>query len=148
MDELRVESLSLKHLDAVMLLEQLCFPDPWKRETYKYELGKNDLSHYYGCFYGESLVAFGGFWQVLDEGHVVNVAVHPGFWRQGLGRLLVTHLITACMGLGGQVMTLEVRKSNAAAIALYEKMGFASGGIRPLYYDGQEDAVIMWKELY
>ena len=144
MSELYIERLSLKHVEDVLLVEQLSFADPWSRESCRYELVENELAYYYGCFMEQRLLGFGGFWQILTEGHITNVAVHPDFRSQGLGKLLVTHMMCYCRALGGTAMTLEVRQSNTAALALYSKFGFASVGVRPHYYDDLENAVIMW----
>ncbi|MCL2496144.1 MAG: ribosomal protein S18-alanine N-acetyltransferase, partial [Clostridiales bacterium] len=114
---------------------------------YQRELSENRLAHYFGVWQGECLLAFGGFWQILDEGHITNVAAHPDYRRLGLAQLLITHMMTACRALGGRTMTLEVRENNAAARRLYEKMGFGTAGIRPHYYDNGENAVIMWSRL-
>jgi ribosomal-protein-alanine N-acetyltransferase len=143
LDEPRLQRLSLEHLEDILLVECLSFADPWSRESYRYELADNGLAHYYGCFSSQRLLGFGGFWQVLDEGHIANVAVHPDFRGQGLGYLLVTQLITACRALGGSEMTLEVRQSNLTAQALYRKLGFENIGQRQNYYNNGEDAMIM-----
>ncbi|MCL1905393.1 MAG: ribosomal protein S18-alanine N-acetyltransferase [Clostridiales bacterium] len=142
-----LQRLTLAHLEDVLLVEQLSFTDPWSRESYRYELAENELAHYYGCFLDRRLLGFGGFWQILTEGHIANVAVHPDFRSKGLGKLLVAHLMTACRALGGTAMTLEVRQSNAAARELYRKFGFTSAGVRPGYYNDRENAVIMWADL-
>jgi len=144
MDEPLLKRLSLEHLEDVLALEQLSFAEPWSRASYRQELGSNDLAHYYGCFTGPNLLGFGGFWQILTEGHIANVAVHPHFRGRGLGQLLMMQLMTACRALGGLAMTLEVRESNVTAQSLYRKLGFTSVGVRPHYYNNGEDAVIMW----
>jgi len=146
-DEPYIGRLSLEHLDDILLIEQLSFAEPWSREAYWHELAENELAHYYGCFLQQRLLGFGGFWQILNEGHIANVAVHPDYRSLGLGQLLVAHLIAACRALGGTAMTLEVRQSNVAAQGLYRKLGFASAGLRPNYYDNGENAVIMWRIL-
>lgn len=145
--ELRLERLTADHVEDVLSVERLSFADPWSREAYRHELGENELAHYYGCLLDERLLGFGGFWQILTEGHIANVAVHPDFRGQGVGQLLVTRLMTACRALGGTAMTLEVRQSNTAALALYHKFGFKSAGVRPHYYNNGENALIMWAGL-
>jgi ribosomal-protein-alanine N-acetyltransferase len=147
MDEPYLQRLLPQHLEDILLLEQISFADPWSRDSYRHELTGNKLAHYYGCFVKQRLLGFGGFWQILNEGHIANVAVHPDFRGQGLGQLLVAHLMAVCRALGGTVMTLEVRESNLAAQALYNKFGFLSAGIRPHYYNNGENAVIMWVDL-
>jgi ribosomal-protein-alanine N-acetyltransferase len=147
MDEPRIQRLSSEHIEDILLVERLSFADPWSRESYRQEFCDNSLAHYYGCFLQRRLLGFGGFWQILTEGHISNVAVHPNHRGQGLGQLLLAHMMTACRALGGVAMTLEVRESNVAAQALYRKFGFESAGLRPRYYSNQENALIMWTEL-
>jgi len=147
MDEPRVQRLLPEHVEDILLVERLSFADPWSREAYRRELSENNLAHYYGCFTHRRLLGFGGFWQILTEGHIANVAVHPDFRGQGLGQLLVAHMMAACLSLGGTAMTLEVRESNLAAQTLYRKFGFKSAGARPHYYNNGENALIMWAKL-
>ena len=82
-----------------------------------------------------------------DESDVMNVAVHPDFRRRGIAETLVIGLVDQLKAIGSRCLTLEVRASNAPAIALYEKMGFAEVGRRKNYYrNPREDALIMRKE--
>jgi [ribosomal protein S18]-alanine N-acetyltransferase len=134
--------------DQVFHLDQLSFSRPWSHEAYLEELGENELARYIGFFCEEQLIAFAGYWLIADEGHIVNVAVHPDWRREGWGELLMRHLITLCLGEGGRRMTLEVRRHNEAGCLLYSKLGFKIDGIRPNYYeDPPDDALIMWLEL-
>ncbi|MBR5430257.1 MAG: ribosomal protein S18-alanine N-acetyltransferase [Firmicutes bacterium] len=148
MEDYRVRQLTVDDLDELLRLEEACFSSPWSRESYRRELTENNLAHYWGVFAGGELIGFAGYWLILDEGHITNVAVAPDRRNQGVGRFLVQGVINGCLAGGGRFLTLEVRASNAPALHLYEKMGFVSSGVRPKYYDDpKEDAVIMWKEL-
>ncbi len=90
------------------------------------------------------VVGYGGLSVVLDEGHIMSVAVEPRYRRQGVGELLLNGLIDLAFDLYVSVLTLEVRCSNVAAQALYQKYGFLVVGERPRYYtDNSEDALIM-----
>jgi [ribosomal protein S18]-alanine N-acetyltransferase len=90
------------------------------------------------------VVGYGGLSVVLDEGHVMSVAVAPRYRRQGVGELLLNGLIDLAFDMYVSVLTLEVRCSNVAAQALYQKYGFLVVGERPRYYtDNSEDALIM-----
>ena len=143
--ELTIAKLDISHLAAVHAIETLSFNSPWSEQAYRVELGANPLAHYYGCFKGEELLAFVGLWLVLDEGHICNVAVHPAWRGQGLGEFLLRRVLAACQSMGGKSITLEVRESNAAALALYHKLGFYEAGRRPNYYhDTGETALILW----
>jgi ribosomal-protein-alanine N-acetyltransferase len=92
-------------------------------------------------------VGFAGFWLVLDEAHLADIAVRTAYRRMGLGELLVISIIELAMKLNANVVTLEVRASNLAAQSLYQKYGFTETGMRRGYYieDG-EDALIMATE--
>lgn len=143
-----VRQLTVDDLDQLLRLEEACFSAPWSRESYRRELTENDLAHYWGVFAEDELIGFAGYWLILDEGHITNIAVAPKRQNQGVGGFLLQGVINRCLAGGGKFLTLEVRASNQAALHLYEKAGFVSSGVRPGYYDDpREDAVIMWKTL-
>ena len=147
-EELKIRRLGPLDLEAVLEIEKSSFALPWSREAYENELTRDHLAHFIGCFYQGRMLAFAGYWLLLDEGHIANVAVHPDFRRQGLGELIMTHLITLCKSQGGRKMTLEVRKSNTSAQNIYRRLGFEDAGLRPGYYtDNNEDALIMWANI-
>lgn len=83
------------------------------------------------------------FWHVADEAHVINVAVAPADRRKGIGRALVDNLLSYARHHGVAKIFLEVRASNAAAIALYESAGFSRFNVRERYYADGEDAIEM-----
>lgn len=92
----------------------------------------------------ELILGFAGLWLTAGEAHIVTLAARQGHRRRGLGELLLIAAIEVAMAHRQQVMTLEVRRSNEAAISLYEKYGFTQVGVRRRYYsDNHEDAVIM-----
>ena len=141
----RFARLGPESVDALLAIEQASFPHPWSRDAYQRELAGNRLAHYYGCYLGDTLVAFAGFWLVLDEAHITNVAVAPAFRRRYLGEWLLRRLFVEAQAQGARRLTLEVRAKNIPAIRLYEKLGFRSAGLRKAYYDAPpDDAVIMW----
>jgi ribosomal-protein-alanine N-acetyltransferase len=83
---------------------------------------------------------------VAGELHVNTIAVDPARRRQGLGTRLVQHVIQEARAAGAHDATLEVRRSNTAAIQLYERLGFRVEAIRPKYYtEPEEDALILWR---
>ena len=137
-------------IDAVGALEEQCFADPWTRSTFRHELLSNELAFYWVVRPGghdaalPAVVAYGGYWLMGDEAHIVNVAVHPDFRRRGLGTLVVTGLVDAACRAGAQLITLEVRMSNCDAQHLYARLGFVEVGERRRYYnDNGEDALLM-----
>ncbi|MEW6231855.1 MAG: ribosomal protein S18-alanine N-acetyltransferase [Chloroflexota bacterium] len=90
------------------------------------------------------IVGFAGMWLMVDDAHLVTVAVKPSHRRQGLGELLLIEMLNLSRRLNAQRMTLEVRVSNYAAQALYQKYGFSVQGVRRRYYsDNGEDALVM-----
>ena len=94
-----------------------------------------------------TLLGYAGLLVVLDEGYITNVAVRPAYRRQGIASDLLGVFERFARGHQLAFLTLEVRASNAAAIALYEKMGYARVGVRKNYYEHpREDAVIMTRE--
>ncbi len=134
------------HIAAVAEMEKLCFSDPWSINSITAELN-NALSLWIVALDGEKLVGYVGSQSVLGWSDMMNLAVLPEYRRQGVGESLVTELIKKLQEKKNSCLTLEVRASNAPAIALYEKMGFAQVGKRPNYYHNpKEDALIMRKE--
>jgi ribosomal-protein-alanine N-acetyltransferase len=91
----------------------------------------------------ELILGFVGLWLMVGEAHIVTLAVREGQRRRGLGELLLIAAIEVTVAHGQEVMTLEVRPSNEAAVSLYEKYGFSRVGVRSRYYDNREDALIM-----
>ncbi len=92
---------------------------------------------------GGRVVAYALYWRVVDEVHVLNVATHPGERRRGFARSLMEHVLAISRGGGIRHVLLEVRRSNAAAIALYEGLGFFAVRVRARYYPDGEDAIEM-----
>jgi len=92
----------------------------------------------------ELIIGVIGFWTMVDELHIVTIAVREAFRRRGAGELLIMCAVEFAMVQGMDAVTLEYRRSNEVARALYEKYGFINVGMRPRYYsDNNEDAVIM-----
>lgn len=134
-------------IDQLIAIERQSFSQPWSKEAYLQEFA-NPNCHFFGIFADETLLAYGGYWFILDEAHIANIAVNPDYRRVGMGELIMKYLITDCLSRGGKRMTLEVRRSNQPAISLYQKLGFVAAGYRPRYYtNNNEDALIMWLEI-
>ena len=134
------------HVAQVAELEKLCFSDPWSEQSVASELD-NVLSLWYVALEGDRVVGYIGSQTVCGETDVMNIAVHPDYRRRGIGQILIEELIREITNLGSISLTLEVRASNAPALALYEKMGFAQVGLRKNYYrNPKEDALILRKE--
>lgn len=132
---------------AVMDVERGSFETGWPKTAFERELAHNAMARYIVLESARGVIGFAGLWLMLDEAHIVTVAVLPNERRAGYGRLLVHGLILLAKSEGMQVATLEVRESNEAARALYRRYGFYEVGLRKRYYsDNGEDAVIMTTE--
>jgi ribosomal-protein-alanine N-acetyltransferase len=134
-------------LDQIVAIEHASFSNPWTREMYVRELQNPDVSFLYVLRTpDEGIVAFCSFWLVLDEVHINNLAVRGDFRGRGAGTALLEHVIQAGACRGADRATLEVRRSNAPARRLYERLGFAVAATRPNYYvSPPEDALILWR---
>ena len=143
---MRIEPMTSAHVAQVAELEKLCFSDPWSENSVASEL-KNQLSLWLVALDGDTVAGYVGSQSVLGESDMMNVAVHPDYRRQGIAEELILQLISVLRENGNHCLSLEVRVSNAPAIALYEKLGFAQVGRRPNYYrNPKEDACILRKE--
>ena len=140
----RIEPMTAEHLDEVAALERVCFSNPWSRNLLSEAL-KNDLSAYLVALDDAGRVAgYAGLTVVLDEGSIDNIAVRPDCRRQGVAAQLLQVFLNFAQGNHLAFLTLEVRASNYAAIALYGSRGFRAVGRRKNYYEHPtEDALIM-----
>jgi ribosomal-protein-alanine N-acetyltransferase len=143
-------ALAAADLPEICAIEEASFPTPWSAALFEEELKRPEVCFWSVAFdpqapAGAQVLGYGGFWRIVDEAHITNVAVRQDRRGAGLGRAFLRALLQRAKGLGCQKATLEVRPSNAAAIALYEGEGFATAAIRPRYYsDNDEDALLMW----
>ena len=134
------------HVAQVAALEKLCFRDPWSENSIRSELN-NKLALWLVAEEDDRVAGYVGSQTCGDETDMMNVAVHPDFRRSGFGQTLINALVEELIRIGSCCLTLEVRDSNAPAIALYEKLGFAEIGRRKNYYrNPREDALILRKE--
>jgi ribosomal-protein-alanine N-acetyltransferase len=146
---LELRRLGLGDLGDIERIERAAYPTPWSRSMFAGELAKPS-SISLGAFdadAGGRLVAYLIISRYVDAWHVMNVAVAPEYRRRGVATELLAELFRLTEGDPRRGYTLEVRVSNASAIALYERLGFQATGVRRGYYtDNREDALIMWKD--
>jgi ribosomal-protein-alanine N-acetyltransferase len=144
--------MTVEDLEAVMRIERSAHQRPWSDD-----LVRRELDHEWSTVLlilegesadSESIAGYIIFWMVHDEIHILNVATDPARRRRGLGRALMASAESLGMERGATLSTLEVRKSNEPAIALYRGLGYRQVGLRPRYYaDNNEDALVMVKDL-
>lgn len=139
-----IDFMSNTDIDSVTEISSLCFSVSWSKDSYIKELS-NPLAKYLVAKIDDKVVGFMGTWIVLDESDITNVAVHPAHRNRGIASKLIEAMLDYCKKQNCTAYTLEVRSSNIAAIALYEKHNFKQEGIRKGYYeDNKEDAILMW----
>jgi ribosomal-protein-alanine N-acetyltransferase len=139
-------TLSDRDLDAIVAIEAASFSNPWTRDMYVRELQNPDVSFLYVLRGVEGVIGFCSFWLVLDELHINNLAVRGEFRGRGAGTALLDHALREGASRGAERATLEVRRSNAPARRLYERLGFEVAATRPNYYvSPPEDALILWR---
>jgi ribosomal-protein-alanine N-acetyltransferase len=137
-------------LDAVLAIEQRSFPQPWSRAFFEKGLAAQQARCVVAVRAEDAAPARAGqivgytvVWQVLDERHLLNVAVHPESRGAGIGRHLVEDVLREGAASGGRVVYLEVRAGNVAGRRLYRRLGFHDLGIRRGYYGVGQDAIVM-----
>lgn len=137
--------MSADDLDEVLALERACFGDPWSRASFEAEVADPEGVRWpIVAVRSGRLVGYILVWFILDEAHIANIAVAPMFRFLGLGSYLLRLVIDQALDRSIRWIGLEVRESNEAARALYQRHGFRVTGRRPRYYsDNREDALIM-----
>ena len=145
---MRIEPATAAELDAIHVIEDDAFGKRWPRDAFEAELARPharvDVARQ------RAIVGFCHYWivEVSGEVHILSIASHPAHRRAGIGQKLLAHGLDAGRARGATLATLEVRRGNMAAIALYERAGFRTVHVRKAYYqDDGEDALVMLAEL-
>ena len=133
-------------LPQIQQIEQQSFSVPWTETMLRLQL-EPDSHLFLTAEENGSIVGYVGLMFVLDEGYISNVAVRPDFRRRGIADALLTELERRSRTLLLRFLTLEVRESNSAAIALYEKHGFRTVGRRKDYYEKPREAALLMTKL-
>jgi ribosomal-protein-alanine N-acetyltransferase len=136
-------------LEEILAIENDSFPTPWTPALFRSEMANPISRMVIGrSAEGGEVLGYAVFWRVVDEIHLHNIAVRRDLRRGGIASTLLKEVVRRCRPEGVRWVTLEVRRSNIAAQKLYERFGFAVGGVRRGYYnDTGEDALIMSAEL-
>jgi [ribosomal protein S18]-alanine N-acetyltransferase len=145
-DQVEIRRMVKKDLDEVLAIERMSFPTPWSRNLFEQEflLPHAHLLTAAEGTHPHQVRGYLCFWLVADETHILNLAVHPEWRRQGLAARLLAYVVEFSRAKGAEEIFLEVRRSNHGAISLYRRFHFQPRGIRPRYYrDSGEDAILM-----
>ena len=143
--ELQIKPLTEEYVDQVCVLEEEAFSMPWHRESFLEMILNKDACYLVGLM-EEEVVASCGLRNIVGDGEITNVVTKSSARGRGFGEQMLLKLLEEGTAMGVEAFTLEVRKSNDAAIHLYEKLGFVTEGVRKNFYeDPTEDALIMWK---
>lgn len=137
-------------LDAIDEIEQHSFKSPWSRSTFEGELTREWARIDVGRLGSEAgrIVTFCNYWLVTTELHILAIATHPDVRGRGIGARMLHHVLDTAIATGCSLATLEVRRSNKPAIAMYERAGFKTVHVRARYYqDDGEDALVMLRGL-
>jgi [ribosomal protein S18]-alanine N-acetyltransferase len=145
-----IDRMVPEDVDNFMVIERQSFHQPWSRHMYLMDVKSNQLATYLVARPAPGdrdtlppILAYGGFWLMVDEAHVATIASHPDWRGCGLGHAVLLALIDAANARGAERSTLEVRVSNTVARRLYEQVGYRWAGTRRRYYYDGEDALIM-----
>ena len=146
MIHLTIAQMQKEHLQDIADLEKMCFSTPWTYENLAEELNNDTAYFFVALDEDEEVIGYTGVSVVADSCFVNNIAVYPACRRQGVGTALMKIAIMTADARGTDFISLEVRESNFAAIALYQSLGFEEMGRRKNFYRRpQEDALIMTK---
>lgn len=144
-----LRAATLADLDAIDEIERHSFPQPWPRQTFEAELVREHSRLDIAARAGR-VIGFCNYWVVPDPGgpggevHILAIATHPDHRRAGTGAALLGHALDRGRAVHTRLATLEVRRGNTPAIALYERFGFRTVHVRRGYYqDNGEDALVM-----
>jgi ribosomal-protein-alanine N-acetyltransferase len=146
-----IRQMTSADLEQVSEIDSVSFSLPWPKTSFEYEL-RNPVSHLIvieteGSNGEKRIAGMICTWVIEEEGHIATFAIHPGYRRLGLANRLLGEALLQAAREGVELVYLEVRRSNLAAIHMYEKFGFKTTGIRAGYYsDNHEDALMMTLE--
>ena len=145
-----IEPMRRRDLRAIMPIEAAAYPTSWSRRVFEAELDQvdNGSRYYLTARDGREVVGYAGLWHVTDpdgdQAHITNIVVDEAHRRRGIASRLMLDLARTARERGCVAWTLEVRAGSVGAQELYRAFGFAPAGVRRRYYDGVEDAIVMW----
>src|SRR5262245_49186075 len=139
-----LRAMRLDDLPQVTAIEAQSQLDPWPQQSFRAELENPRVAQPLVAVRKNEIVGYVVPWFIEDEMQISTLDVKENYRRQGLARLMLSHVLRMALQRRCRQVFLEVRKSNLAARRLYEGLGFVMDGLRPRYYScGQEDAILM-----
>ena len=140
-----IVNMTREHIGKIAELEKICFSTPWSESGLNEEID-NPQSHFIVAVEDQKILGYIGVQEIVGEAYITNIAVFPEYRRQGVARKLLEKAIDDAKQRECMFITLEVRKSNSNAIALYDKLDFKNVGERKNFYTNPtENAIIMTK---
>ena len=129
----------------IAALQSQTFTNPWSADSLRWEIANTDVARLYVMRVDGVMVGFCACWVILNELHINSLAIADQWRRQGLATRMLREVCRDARESGATEATLEVRRSNTAALALYERLGFTCEGVRQDYYQSpREDALVLW----
>ncbi len=143
----KIETMTLEHIDQIMEIENQCFKVPWTYNDFKDTLEYDNID-FFVAIDKDKIAGYCGIYMSLDQADIANIAVSSLYRRKGIGNQLLTYALLVAKTKNIKDIFLEVRQSNKSAINLYKKQGFKQVGIRKAYYSNPtEDALLMAKTI-
>lgn len=141
-----ISTMRRRHLRDVLRIEEQTSSTPWSLGLFLAEVRRDERDYIVALSPDDGhVLGYAGLLYVLGEGHITTVAVDPTVQGGRIGTRLMVELVRRAIDRGSDSITLEVRASNKAALALYRRFGFAPSGVRKDYYkDPTEDALVLW----
>ncbi len=141
--EAHIRPMRKEDLLEVSAIETATFPNPWSLDALAFELGQNPFCAAFTLDLSAAIIGYAFLWVMYEQSHLINIAVAATFQGQGHGEHMLRHVMRYARANGAQEMHLEVRETNAAAIALYRKYGFVVRGHQDNYYQDGTPALFM-----
>jgi ribosomal-protein-alanine N-acetyltransferase len=137
-----IRPMAENDLEAVLVIEEESFSTPWRREHFEHEM-TSPHSFPFVVVYNGIVTGYVCLMSLFEEAQILDIAVAPEQRGRGIARILMDCAISVAREKGAELLALEVRASNGAAITLYKRCGFVRTGLRQKYYEGRDDAVLM-----
>jgi len=137
-----IRPMAENDLEAVLAIEEGSFSTPWHREHFEHEM-TSPHSFPFVVEYNGIVIGYVCLMSLFEEAQILDIAVAPEQRGRGIARILMDYAVSVAREKDAELLALEVRASNGAAITLYERCGFVRTGLRQKYYEGRDDAVLM-----